>query len=258
MKKVSITVKKEIFYYDVYENVQEFETTGIEAKTRLDTLQVGDYFQTDNGYYLPLVSIRVFGKNSEKLKFTFPRLYTMAYRRKDGTLWQPRIIYDPDHVKRKYIDVSDALTFAQMVLAGHSPARAYYILRKQNEKVNGHRMSKQYFDFLESEILHESFKVLAMAELKTELDTVGADANWFAKQLKEIVEDRKEIKEIRLYALQAVKGLLDESKVSTTTVASAKEQVASIKDNIVKKKAGVIEKQQFNREVKKLGLVKTG
>jgi hypothetical protein len=261
MKITSATFKGVHGYYNVYENATEFEATGLKVTTKLSELKdVGDYFQTANGYYLPMIGRWIFGKNGEKIKFVFPRLFAITYVRKDGTIWEPRVIYDPNHVSRKYIDASDALTFAQMVLAGYEPARAYYLLMKSRSKqLNAKHLSKAYFDFLESELLHESFRILAMAELKDSLVTVGADADWFATQLKEIVEDKKELRDLRMYALQEIKTALDTNAKGGADQQSAKATIESIKDGIVKKKATEIQKKQLTKAAVGLELVsKTG
>jgi len=261
MKITSATFKGKHDYYNVYENAAEFEATGLKAATRLaDLKDIGDYLRTANGYYLPLIGRHIFGTKGEKIKFSFPRLFAISYVRKDGTIWEPRVIYDPNHVSRKYIDASDALTFAQMVLAGYEPARAYYLLMKSRQKhLNAKHLSKSYFDFLESELLHQSFRILAMAELKDSLVTVGADADWFATQLKEIVEDKKELRDLRMYALQEIKTALDNNAKGTSSQETAKATVEGIKDQIVKKKATEIQKKQLNKAAVNLGLVsKTG
>ena len=153
MIKIYSEVRGKEGFYNVYENVEEFNATGLTAVENFDDLIEGQYFLTRNGYYIPLVSKQEY-KDGKLTRFIFPRARFVVARRKTGIYYTPKVVYEPRHRTRDKIKDGDVALFIQFVLAGLTPTRAWALItasRKQSAIHNIHT----YFSLLTSDSLHK-------------------------------------------------------------------------------------------------------
>lgn len=219
-------------YYNVYENHDEFEATGLTCKDTFADLKEGDYFQTRNGYYIPCIKIQAYD-NGKFRRYLFPNArYTTKIGIKSGQWYTPKVVYEPRHKRRSRIVDGDQLLFVRFVFAGMSPTAAWGLITSARKKYPVQSVTS-YFDMLQSDKIHKIIKAVMKEEMKVGLAKNKMDATWYAAQLKIIVEDSKANKDVRLHALQEVKSLIeDKSDVKSPELQT---QMQNLKDKIIAK-----------------------
>jgi hypothetical protein len=101
--------------YMVYENEQEWKATGLTVK-RLDDAEKGDYVQSDNGYYLPVIhkdSLPSGKKGNKYVKFMFPKFVFHTIQLPSGDLkYKPFTfpLYPPKELMFEELDKQETWT----------------------------------------------------------------------------------------------------------------------------------------------------
>lgn len=218
-------------FYDVYDNADEFKATGLKAIDNFDDLNIGDYFITRNGYYIPLVEKQEY-RDGKLTRFVFPRARFTVARRKTGVYYTPKIVYEPRHKKRDKIRDGDVALFIQFLFAGLTPTRAWALITAARKQSVIHNINS-YFSLLTSDSLHKQLKEIMKSDLKQGFLSNEMDAKWYAKTLKELVESDKTHKDVKLKALDEIKLILDSDAEPVNQ--TAQEKMNELRRDVLKK-----------------------
>ena len=199
--------------YFIYENEEEWNRLGIKAKTFANA-QVGDYIKSDNGYYVPVVSIHKYPSpaNTKTIiyKFFFPRQEQIVHIYKSsGDVQKMSFIYEINCKKQvkplRQITTRVRLMF-DYIAAGWDIMAAF----DASYNIKGTFKKHQYLmKILSNPAIIDFLKEhKAMNKLKESFKSKGVTEEWLAIQCKDILEDKKAPAALRIKALESAREIL--------------------------------------------------
>lgn len=184
----------------VFENENEAELAGIKYHRKLQDVREGDYFLTDNGYYIPCWYYAKFKDGTTKKsakheyaylthKFPYLTLSTRVYTKEDKPLfwrpikWSRDIDYDErilDERQQGIINfMEQGLSLFQAIETMYKGKKGWGVDKILRLLVN----NNEFFNKLR--------KSKVMSSLKTSFEEVGITETWLAEKMKSIMEEEK-------------------------------------------------------------------
>ena len=180
--------------YKIYENEQEFKESGIKTVS-IENAVKGDYVKTHNGYYVPITfrTDKKTKKGNIFMKLGYPGgLYANTWYGSGEKLRSGVYMYyhREGHKPNRMAKLSNhEKLVVNFVLTGMDLEDAFRAVYKTN---NYKTMSQKLAKMLQKKAFLDFLKENGqMGQLKDQLDNHGANSSWFAKFLKETIEDKK-------------------------------------------------------------------
>lgn len=206
MREISVN-KGRIENYSIarcYDNKEEFiAKEGGKYSDNLIDCQVGDYYHTSNGWFLPVMHRKQF-KNKAAYAFRVANRSTVVFYNKKQNVWKHTpIIFNPDDRNcRNLIHRVKLKTVAQLILAGMPVLLALEKVYQWRCGQGSKMFLRAYLDVVEHPEFLEALKGQIMdINMEDAMNNNGINEDWFVKIMKEIAEDKKESNNMRMMAL---------------------------------------------------------
>lgn len=194
----------------IYENEQEFKNSKNTAKNLDNNIQVGDYWLTNNGYYVPVIK-RIDLKdttNCYSIRITSPNIAPFRILTNKQTNISTygklrnfnRTI---ERVQKRNLMLQDRL-FLDYLEAGmdiFEAAQLCYHKAKQPLKMT----LQKVHNLMEQDVFKETIRSAKfMSNLHEKFESNGITKDWIAQQLKGIVENPAESHQLKIFALDNI------------------------------------------------------
>ena len=217
----------------IYENMNEFRASIHKDKLKPYTeAAVGDYVETDNGFYIPLLSYRdstfksrIYGLIVRRL-LIFP-YYTFRYALNDQhTHKRRRMVYKHSITglsNNRYLSAHEAMVLKLM----EQGFTLYQAVKHVYPNKHFHRLLK----VLSNPKFINRLKGLAMS-LKDSIESQGINNEYIAQKIKDIFESDKPNATLIKYALETSIELLKSSPSTSTIQSGDKSLVGEIRSEL--------------------------
>lgn len=195
----------------IYENLQEFqeaqENLGIRLSTPEECVK-GDYIKSDNGYYLPVKAVDYYEhKYTDHKRITMPRMQRLnihTYKR-TGAVRRYQFVFRRDNPlpSRKFIPGKHKF-FINLVLAGYDFDEAFTKVFGKKRWNNKEQLLTQ---LSESPHFYAYIKE-NYVDIKKKAEQAGLDAEWYSKQLMDILSDKKSPSNLRIKAMESIHNIM--------------------------------------------------
>lgn len=206
-----------------YDNHEEWLLAKEQHKLELCDKQnpvKGHYIKTDNGWYVPVISCVSYDSlvNNEMLiKVNIPRRQYTFFISKAGKLRRNEFMFYPDEpIKYKLPKVRYAI-IAKLMEQGMPIFEA---VQYTYPKYRDRECMRVINALLNQEAILRLIKDQAMNKIKDEMLEQGIDAQWYVKQLKDLIADPKANPALKKYALEQIGKAIEqeEKRLQNTTI----------------------------------------
>lgn len=212
MLEVKTKLNGNIKRYVVYESHDEALSHNITI-SELNTAIAGDYIRTDNDYVIPLLSKEVIrkGKYGDFIKMIFPNLTwnNMQYYDSGNFRMMPLVwSREPRPNKPRVFVTARHKLFAMYLSKGMDIYTAFNsVFKQQKSRAKREQLIKGIIDNpnFANYMVKEGF----MEDIKKVYEKAGISHEWFAKQLKEMVEDKSAHYNVRIKAIEMLESTLN-------------------------------------------------
>lgn len=214
MKIITTIFKKREQQYNIYENVQEFEQSGLSVKHITDA-DIGDYILTHNGFYIPVLNIVEF-QHGVRLcrKVYFPRHQVMIWKRKDDTWGYKNIIYpiESDQREQKIHLTGKVKLFGSMIAKGYDFYDSFYKVFSGADRdiLDNIIQSQQFISYLEG--------LGYMENIRKSFEDNNLTGSYVAEKIKDILSEPtgKDNAQLKKWALETIMDVIDDKRPTIT------------------------------------------
>jgi len=172
----------------------------------------GAYILTDNGWYVPILKVVIFDNlknNKSMIRFYIPRrVYTFFINHNDKVRHSAFVFY-PDQKVLYKLPKARYVVIAMLMEQGMPIFEAVaYAFPKHSEKNN----LRVVTTLMNEESILNLIKGQAMSRLKDEMLNQGISAEWYVKQLKDILSDTKSNPNLKKYALEQIGRTIEQEE----------------------------------------------